>query len=370
MEVTVKREDFVRALSLLQGVVERRSPQPILATALIAPADGHVALAATDLEMGMRVELPATATREGAAAVNARKLLDIAREGAGEDLRLRSPSPGWVEVLVGRSRFKVVSLDAKDFPELPFGTERGRVPVRLATGTLREMLDKTLFAVSQDETRYNLSGVFMEAAEANVLRMVATDGHRLAMIDRALPEVALTRSVIMPRKGLLEVRKLLDESGEQEITFTIGDKDVQVRTPTVAFFMRLIEGAFPDYRQVAAGVPRVRAQLDRDAFMAALRRTALLASERSHGIKLRFEPGLVELSSSNPDLGEAREDLEIAYSGEPLVVGFNSRYLLDILAAHAPGDTIELGLSDESGPAVIRGSQDPTYTYILMPMRL
>lgn len=370
MEVTVRREELVRALNLVQGVVERRSPQPILATVLLAPADGSLTLTATDLEIGIRVDVPAAAGRKGAAAVNARKLFEIAREVGSEEVRLRLSAPGWLELVAGRSRFKIVSLDPKEFPALPLTAERPGVTVRLATGTLHEMLDKTLFAVCQDETRYNLAGVFTEAAEVNHLRMVATDGHRLAMIDRALPDVSLPRGVIMPRKGLAEVRKLLDETGEQELTFTVGDKEVQVRTRTVAFFMRLIEGEFPEYRQVIPGAPRVRAQVQRDEFLAALRRIALLASERSHGVKLRFERGVLELSSNNPDLGEASEDLEIGFTGEPLTLGFNSRYLLDVLQVHAAGDTIEIGLTDEAGPAVVRGSQDPTYTYVLMPLRL
>ncbi len=370
MEVTVKREELLRGLFLVQGVVERRSPQPILANVLLEPGDASIALSATDMEIGLRAQLAAQVTRKGAVTVNARKLFEIAREVGAAEILLRSTTPGWVDVVAERSRFKVVGLEPKDFPELPFGAERAGVPIRLAAGTLREMIDKTLFAVSQDETRYNLSGVFVEAPEPNVLRMVATDGHRLALIDRSLPEVSLPRGVIMPRKGLVEVRKLLDETGEEELTFTVAEKDVQVHTPSVAFFMRLVEGEFPDYKQVIPSAARIRAQVQRDEFMAALRRTSLLASERSHGVKLRLERGSMELSTSNPDLGEASEDLEIGYTGEPMTVGFNGRYLLDVLNAHATGDTVEIGLTDEVGPGLLRGSQDPTYTYVIMPMRL
>src|SRR5262245_6306053 len=370
MEVSVKREDMVKTLYLLQGVVERRNTQPILAHVLIEPAEGGLFLTATDMEVGVRCQLPARTKKKGAVTLPARKLYEIAREVAADEMTFRSASEGWVDVMAGRSRFKVSSFEPKDFPELPLSAAGGGPQIRVASGTLREMIDKTLFAVSTDETRFNLSGVYVETAEGGLLRMVATDGHRLALIERALSEAKLPRGVIMSRKGLGEVRKLLDETGEAELTLVVAEKDVRVHTPTVSFFMRLIEGEFPDYRQVVPSAPRLRAQLGRDGFLAALLRTSLLASERSHGVKLRFEPGMLELSASNPDLGEASEDLEVAYTGDPITIGFNGHYLIEVLNAHAAGDTIEMGLTDEVGPGLLRGSQDPGYTYVLMPMRL
>jgi DNA polymerase-3 subunit beta len=371
MEVSVKREDLVRGLYLVQGVVERRNTQPILSHVLIEQSDDGVALVATDMEVGLRCLLPAYAKKRGATTVNARKLYEIAREVTAEELTLRASTEGWVEVIAGRSRFKVVSFPPKDFPELPLGAGvGGGTQLRVAAGTLREMIDKTLFAVSTDETRFNLSGVYVEAAEAGTLRMVATDGHRLALIERAVMDASLPRGVIMSRKGLSEVRKLLEETGEAELTLVVAEKDVRIHTPAVAFFMRLIEGEFPDYKQVIPSAPRLRAQVGRDELLAAVRRIALMASERSHGVKMHLEAGTLELSASNPDAGEASEDIEVAYSGDPLTIGFNGKYLIDVLSVHAPGDTIELGLTDEVGPGIVRGSQDPAYTYVLMPMRL
>jgi DNA polymerase-3 subunit beta len=371
MEVTLKRDDLVRGLHLVQGVVERRTPQPILANVLLEPAEGGIALTATDMEVGLRVTVPAQMKKKAAVTMNARKVYEIARELAADEVTLKVGTAGWVDVVAGRSRFKVVSLDPKDYPQLPFGANAGTgTPIRIAAGTLREMVDKTLFAVSQDETRFNLSGVFVESAEGGVLRMVATDGHRLAMVDRSVADAKLPRGVIMPRKGLVEVRKLLDETGEAEITLVVAEKDVRVHTPQLSFFMRLVEGEFPDYRQVIPSSTRAKAQVNRDDFLAAVRRISLLASERSHGVKLHFEKGSLELSASNPDLGEASEDIEASYGGEPMSIGFNGRYLLDVLAVHAQGDVIELGLTEEVGPGLLRGSQDPTYTYVLMPMRL
>jgi DNA polymerase-3 subunit beta len=371
MEVSVKREELVRGLYLVQGVVERRNTQPILAHVLIEPAENGLALVATDMEVGLRCQLPAQIQKKGATTVNARKLYEIAREVTGDELTLRTSTEGWVDVVAGRSRFKVVSFPPKDFPELPLGTGvGGGTQLRVAAGTLREMIDKTLFAVSTDETRFNLSGVYVETGEAGTLRMVATDGHRLALVERAVADAKLPRGVIMSRKGLAEVRKLLEETGEAELTLVVAEKDVRVHTPAVSFFMRLVEGEFPDYKQVIPSAPRLRAQLGRDDFLAAVRRTALMASERSHGVKMHLEAGTLELSASNPDAGEASEDLEVGYTGDPITIGFNGKYLIEVLGVHAAGDTIELGLTDEVGPGVVHGSQDPSYTYVLMPMRL
>jgi DNA polymerase-3 subunit beta len=371
MDVSVKREDLVRGLYLVQGVVERRNTLPILSNVLLEPAEEGVALTATDQEIGLRGLVPAQVKRKGSVTLNARKLYEIAREVTAPEVVLRTAQAGWVDVVAGRSKFKIVSLDPKDFPELPLGPDApGAVAIRIAAGTLREMIDKTLFAVSSDETRFNLSGVFMTGGDEGALRMVATDGHRLALIDRQVGGAHLERGVIMPRKGLVEVRKLLDEAEDGEIVLSVSARDVRVSLPGVAFFMRLVEGEFPDYRQVIPGPPRAQARINRDDLLAALRRMSLLASERSRGVKLHLVKGRLELSASNPDQGEAAEDIEVSYDGESLTVGFNARYLIDVLGVHADGDIVDLGLSDEVGPGVVRASQDPQYTYVVMPMRL
>ncbi len=371
MEVSIRREDLVKGLYLVQGVVERRNTLPILANVLVEPAGEGVAMTATDMEVGLRGFVPAQVKKKGSVTLNARKLYEIAREVPGEEVILRSTQPGWVDVLSGRSKFKVVSLDAKDFPELPLAAEAPQgITIRVAAGTLREMIDKTLFAVSSDETRFNLSGVFLTNGEGDALRMVATDGHRLAMIDRRVPGARVERGVIMPRKGLVEARKLLDETDEAEVTMLVSAKDVRLVMRSVSFFMRLVEGEFPDYRQVIPGAARAQARANRDDLLAALRRISLLASERSRGVKLHVERGRLELSASNPDQGEASEDIEISYGGEPLTIGFNARYMIDMLSVQAEGDVVELGLTDEVGPGVMRCSQDPEYTYVVMPMRL
>jgi len=283
MEFTVRREDLVRGLYLVQGVVERRNTLPILSNVLVEPAGEGIALTATDMEVGLRGVVVAEVRKKGAVTLNARKLYEIVREVTAEEVVLKSAQAGWVEVLAGRSKFKIVSLDAKDFPQLPFGPDAPQgTAISIAAGTLREMIDRTLFAVSSDETRFNLSGVFLGNGEPGTLRMVATDGHRLALIDRRLPNAKIERGVMMPRKGLVEARKLLDDAEDSEVTMLLSPKDVRLVLRSTSFFMRLIEGEFPDYRQVIPGTTRVQARANRDDFLAALRRISLLASERSH----------------------------------------------------------------------------------------
>jgi DNA polymerase-3 subunit beta len=258
-------------------------------------------------------------------------------------------------------------LASEDYPQvIPIATDGW---VTVDGKLLRDMLAQTMFAISHDESRYALNGVLM-ALHGHELRLVATDGHRLALIDRSIANAKLGKGVILPRKGLLEVSKLLDDPELAEVALAVGDRDVRCQTGQITLFMRLVEGEFPDYKQVIPKETRVRAMIDRDALIAALRRTVLLASERSHGVKLSLGEGILSLAASNPEQGEASEDLEVSYQGAPIAVGFNARYLLDALNVHAAGDTIELGLTDEVGPGVVRGSQDPSYTYVLMPMRL
>lgn len=371
MEVTLKREDLVRGLHLVQGVVERRSTLPILLNVHIEPCEEGIALTATDTEIGLRARVVAHVTRKVPITVSARKLYEITRELSAPDVTIKATAPGWIELHAGRSKFKVVTMDAKDFPVVPLAGDAGAKSFTIAASILREMIDRTIFAVSTDETRFNLSGVYTESTQKGTLRMVATDGHRLALIERELPAAKLPKGSILPRKGVAEIRKLLDEIGDGDVTVSVGEKDFRLHSNAVSFFMRLIEGEFPDYRQVVPAAPRLRSLVNRDDLLSALRRISLLASERSHGVRLHFDRDRVEVSASNPEQGEAVEDIEASFSGgEPLTIGFNARYLIDVLQVHGAGDAIEIGLTDENGPGLLRSNQDPEYTYVVMPMRL
>ena len=373
MEFKIAREELVQALYLTQGVVERRNTLPILANVLVEAADDSVLVTASDLEVGVRRRCPANVKKRGVVTVNARKLYEIAKEMPAEELSIRGSGSGLVEIQGGRSRFRVVSLDAKEFPDLPFGPEGSGGGTKLrVTGTLLQgMIDRTIFAVSSDETRFNLSGVLLEVPTPGELRMVATDGHRLAIVTRAVAGAEAAQAITLPRKGLQELRRLLEGSGNEEVNLTVSPKELRLHGDAVELFMRAIEGEFPDYRQVIPKEVKNHARLRRDELMSAVRRVSLLASERSRGVKLQLDAdGHIEVSANSPDLGEATEELEVEYKGEAMAVGFNGRYLLDVLGVHADGEHIDIGLTTAVGPGVIRSEEDPDYSYVIMPMRL
>lgn len=369
MEFKAKRGDFLATLYWTQGIVERRNTMPILANVLIEASKGSVRLTATDLEVGVRGRLDGEVSREGTITVNAKKLYEIVREAPEETLQLRRLENDWVEIKSGKSVFKIVGLDAREFPQFPvFEKEKlSTVP----GSVIREMIERTIFAVSTDETRYSLNGVFVEESKAGTIRMVATDGHRLALIDRQIGSFGLDKGVILPRKGLTEVRKLVEGSGS-EGAFSIGFKENMglVVKDDVELFMRLIDGDFPDYSKVVPQDNPEVVKIEKDDLLHALRRVSILSSERYKGIKLEVKEGRLAISANNPDLGEAVEEIDVEYSGKPLSVGFNARYLLDVLGVLGDGGEVELSFKDALSPSLLRKGGDEGYLYVVMPMRL
>jgi DNA polymerase-3 subunit beta len=324
------------------------------------------------MEVGLRCQLPATARKKGPTTLNARKLYEIVRELPSDQLTLRSGEGGWVEVSGGKSRYRMVSMDPKEFPSIPASTpvaKKGGVAMTLGAGVLGEMIEKTLFAVSTDETRLSLGGVFIESVDKNQIRMVATDGHRLSFVEREIPGVELKPGVILPRKGLVEAKRLLEDS-EGDVTFSVAGNLARIERAGVELFMRLIEGEFPDYRQVIPKESKRRVRVDREALFGALRRVSILSSERSRGVKLRLQPGTLEVVTTNPDIGEAMEEIEVDYAGDEFSIGFNARYLLDVLGVGGVTGTVDIGLSDEVSPGIVRLEDDEGYSYVVMPMRL
>lgn len=368
MEFKAKKADLLGALYWTQGIVERRNTMPILANVLIESRKGGIHLTATDLEVGIRGKLEGEVAREGVVTVGAKKLYEIVREAPEETLDLKRLDNDWVEVKSGKSVFKIVGLDAREFPQFPKfeGEKLSSVPAK----TLREMIERTIFSVSSDETRYNLNGVFIEEVKGGSVRMVATDGHRLAMVDRAIGALGLAKGVILPRKGLTELKRLLE--GAEDGLVSVGFKENMglVIKDDVELFMRLIEGDFPDYTKVIPKDNPQLARLETGDFLHALRRVSLLSSERYKGIKMELKPGKVSIMANNPELGEAVEEIEIDYQGKALTVGFNARYLMDVLAVVGEGGEVEVALKDDVSPSVVRKSDDAGYLYVIMPMRL
>lgn len=368
MEFTIQRSELLAGLYLTQGIVERRTTIPILGNVLIQTGGDGIVVAATDQEIAVRRQCTAAVKKKGTITVGARKLYEMVREIPEGDVRIRQQDNNWIEVSAAKSRFRVVGLDPREFPAMP-EPPADAPSVRVSGDILTEMIEYTLFAVSGDETRVNLNGIHVEATPEGKLRFVATDGHRLAMVTRAVEHLALAAAVTIPRKAVMELRKVL-ESGEDLVEMTVQGGVAHASRGRVQMSMRLVEGEFPDYNQVVPKKTERQAIIDATALHAALRRVSVVSSERTRGVRLQLDGQKLELTTINPDVGEAAEEIDVEYDGSPVGVGFNARYLIDVLSVLPAEKPIELSLNDEVSPGVVRSVGDADYCYIVMPMRL
>jgi DNA polymerase III subunit beta len=377
MGLVIERASLLQSLSLMQGIVERRTTVPILGHVLIEPDAGALALSATDLEVGIRTQVTCNG-KEKSLTLNARKLFEIVREAAGEEVSLTSLDNDWVEIKCGRAKFKMMGLDPRSFPAMPSQNAKEGAPagkkalkaeLKVPTQVLAEMIDKTIFAVSPDEARYNLNGVFIEAGSGTA-RMVATDSHRLAMVEREVPGFKMDGGAIIPRKGVAELRKILDSGGEGEVSLSLEGQLAYLKRGATEVSMRLVEGEFPDYRGVIPKSSKYKVAVDRDGLLAAIKRAAIFSSERYHGVKFSLSPGTLTVSSTSPETGEASETLDIDFKGEEFSIGFNAGYVQQALGVLPQGSEVEFGLSDDVSAGVMLSPADSKYTYVVMPMRL
>ncbi len=367
MEFTVERELLVQGLGRIQAVVEKRGTLPILANVLIRTESTGLTLSATDLEVGMVSTLKAEVASPGEVTLGARVLYEIVRELEEAELTLTLDEGARVKIESGPATFSLLSISAEEYPGLPAteGATFGEVDAKL----LAELVDRTLFATSTDDTRYNLNGVYMENSEKGRIRCVATDGHRLALIERAprSPVAFLDKGIIVPRKALAEIRKLCEEiDGSVEIGLDEGF--LMVRRPDLLLTARLIDGEFVNYEQVLPKNPGIRVVVDRERLLHATRRIALVVHERSRGFGFVLSDGQIELRASNPDLGDAQELIPVDYSGNRFETSFNARYLLDVIGSMTSKELV-IELIEEVSPAQFRPADDPDQLSVIMPMR-
>jgi DNA polymerase III subunit beta len=376
MELKIATSELAKALGRSQGIVEKKSTMPILSHVLLEAKKTQLVVSATDLDLAVSSEHDkgVEVLKEGALAVSARHLYEIVRALPEQQVTLKKAHNNYLEVKSGPSEFRIVGLPAEDFPALP---RFEKVPFAdVDAGGLLDMIERTFFAVSTDETRYNLNGVYFEPS-AEALRLVATDGHRLSLVERKMGGTfGLKRGVILPKKGLQELKKLLAEaaeSGEENPETKLGfvENSAIVRRPGVILSMRLIEGLFPDYRQVIPKAGEKVVKLGRGRLLETLRRISLLSTDKAHAVKLELAKGTLKVLSQNPDLGEAKEDVPVEYDGDALKIGFNARYLMDVLGVLKSGD-VTLELADDLSPGVVRGADevDQGFTAVVMPMRI
>jgi DNA polymerase-3 subunit beta len=376
MELKIAAAELARALGRSQGIVEKKTTMPILSHVLVeAKGANTLHISATDLDISISSEHECQVVKEGALAVSAKHLYEIVRSLPEKDVTLKKAHNNFLEIRSGASEFKIVGLSPDDFPVLP---RFEKVPfVSIDPAALLDQIDRTSFAVSNDETRYNLNGVFFEPTHG-VLRLVATDGHRLSLSERAAPgDFALKRGVILPRKGLHELKKLLleaTESGKEKTEGRFGfvENAAIFGRPGVVLAMRLIEGLFPDYKQVIPKQGTNVVKVGREALLATLRRVSLLSTDKAHAVKLELDGTTLKVLSENPDLGAAREEITVEYSGTPLKIGFNARYLTDVLSV-VKSDDVLLEMENDLSPGVVKGAdpeKDGGFTAVVMPMRI
>ena len=379
MELQIGVDEFSRALYRAQGIVEKKSTMPILASVLLEAAvgdgggsSGRLKLSAFDLEIGVTGSFPAEVTRAGAVALKHKELYDIVRALPEKTAVLRREANNRVKITSGSAEFNLVGQPAEDYPPFPRADKVSFVTIEPTQ--LLEMIEKTQFAISADETRHNLNGVFFETSPGAV-KMVATDGHRLALIERPIEgDFNLKRGVIVPRKGLAELRRLLDEDDTGACRLGFTETSGVFERGDLQMVMRLIDGQFPDYTQVIPKEADRTVKLDRPRFLETLKRMSLMSSDRStNAVKLELSAGNLRVTSQNPDLGDAREEIAVEYAGTPMQIGFNARYLMDVLQVIDTPQTA-LELCDELSPGVLKpagGEENPSrYTAVIMPMRI
>ncbi|MAU46991.1 MAG: DNA polymerase III subunit beta [Yangia sp.] len=372
MKVSIERATLLKAVSQAQSVVERRNTIPILANVLIEAEGNTVTFRATDLDIEVLDKAPAQVERAGATTVSAVTLHEIVRklpDGALVQLS-EDGGAGRLTVTAGRSNFNLATLPKEDFPVMASSEYATNFTAKAEV--LRKLFDKSKFAISTEETRYYLNGVYMHIAdseEGRVLRCVATDGHRLARIDAPLPSGAEAMpGVIVPRKTVGELRKLLDED-EMDIAVSVSETKVRFATPDITLTSKVIDGTFPDYSRVIPTGNTRRLEVDASEFAKAVDRVATVSSERSRAVKLQLDEDRLVLSVNAPDSGAAEEELAVAYDDDPLEIGFNAKYLLEI-ASQVDRENAVFMFNSSGDPTLMREGSDTSAVYVVMPMRV
>lgn len=372
MRFAIEKEIFLKGLARVQGIVEKKNTIPILANVLIEATDGEIQLTATDLEVGMKASYPATVRSPGKISVSAKKLYEIIKELPEKEIEFNAKDNCWIEIHCEKAYFNIVGLSAEEFPFFPHFHKENFISIK--SSIIKEMIEKTLFSISTDESKYNLNGIYFTSIvknEKNYLRLVATDGHRLSLIEKTL-DVShieqLNKGVIFPKKGIFELKKMAEEN-DGEVLIGFFDNNAVIQKNQTVVVMRLVDGEFPDYNRVIPKNNDLKITINRDLFLHALRRMSILSSEKSKGVKIDIKNDVLEMSSSNPEFGDAKEDIEVDYQGEDISVGFNARYLIDILNS-LNGEKICLSLRDKLSPGLINAYDSDEYLAVIMPMRL
>ncbi len=371
MKLKIKKEEILKGLQRIQGVVEKKNTMPILSNMLLTAEGAGIEIIATDLEIGLRGRYVAEVEKPGSVTVSAKKMYEIVRELPAEDIQIKVEDSNWVKILSGQSQFKLIGLPKAEYPALPDVAEEGMIVID--GETLRDMIKKTLYSVGENDARYVLNGLFMHMTQARDgvnLRMVGTDGHRLSMIDRVIDAKHREESIIIPKKAMMELRRLLEEDAPKtELRLGFSKNHAIFKRDGLVMVSKLIDGNYPNYLQVVPAKSSKKVTVPKAAITHAVKRVSILSKEKTNAVKLQLEKDLLVLSTNNPEVGEASEELAVDYKGESILIGFNSRYLMDVLTA-MDKETIALELNDPLSPCLITEEGDEHYKCVVMPMRV
>jgi DNA polymerase III subunit beta len=373
----IDKREFIKGLGLIQSVAGRKTTLPILSHILLEWEENSLYLTGTDLETGIREESIAKIHQKGKASVSAKKLYEIVRELPEETIHIQKKDNHWITLQCGKSIFNLAGLDPEEFPSFPTYQEENFSTV--STQLFREMIEKTVFAASSEESRYHLNGILfaqMKQGGKEILRMVATDGHRLSLVDRENQKIRgiEEKGIIIPKKGVLEIKKIIgDQVGEKEMGVYFNTTHGFFKMGKSLTVIRLIDGEFPEYEQVIPKGNDKKLVMAKERMVSSLKRVATMASERMEGVKFSLNVNSVEMSSTHQDFGDAKEEVEVVYEGPPLQVGFNARYLIEAFNVIETEEVL-MELKDEGSPGILRPSSSTpgpsNQISIIMPMRL
>lgn len=368
MKFSIQREALLKPLQTIVGVVERRQTLPVLSNILVVVSNNSLSMTATDLEVEMISVVPLENAEPGEITIPARKIVDICRalpEGATVQVAFDTEKQR-VSVRSGKSRFNLTTLPITDFPSVDEITSQ--FDFSLPQNILKHLIEKTSFAMAQQDVRYYLNGLLLEISTGTV-RAVATDGHRLALCSHDCDvKPADTVQIIVPRKGVSELVKLLEDSDEP-VQIQVSNNHIKIKLNDFTFTSKLIDGRFPDYERVIPKNSDKHITAERESLRHALLRTSILSNEKYRGIRLRLSNNLIQAQANNPEMEEAEEEIEVSYTGGDLEIGFNVSYFLDALATITE-DSVAIELGDANSSCVIRPQEDSNCTYVIMPMRL
>lgn len=367
MKLKIQKGEIQNALQSIQGIVDKKTTMPILSHFLLKVGEAAT-LMATDLDIALKGTMKADIQGKGGLCIPARKLFEIARELEG-DIVLQAQENNWIKVTSGKSTFKLMGLPEEDFPALPEINKTDEISI--SADTLKSMIDKTVYATGESDTRYTLNGLLLHfiPKKKNIeLKVVGTDGHRLSVVASTLTgKISEEKKLILPKKAALELRKII-EGKSGDVIMNIDKNHVFFDIDDAVLTSRLIEGTYPNYEQVIPKNHEKKVEVDKISFLKAMKRTSILSRERTNAVRLDLEPGKITLISMNPDVGEAREEIAAQYKGEQVTVGYNARYVMDILQA-MEGESVRLELQEPLSPTIILEAGNQDYTCVVMPMR-